>query len=222
MSGEKKDLVQDAVNSEGIPEEVPAPPQTEEPEASAGDINEEELKEKFKKILDGEATFQDLFELSDEVLLTWAQYGYNLYNQGKYDEAETIFRGLVALNPNVSYYHTALGAVLEAQEKYDDAVEVFNKALELDSNDICALANRGEIYLRQGKIEQAAEDFRRAIELDEKRIKEAMEKGEKVEADPAAQRARALAKVTYEVFKEVEKKFREAQEKGQLNAEEGN
>ncbi len=204
MSEEKK----------GIPDDFPTP----EPEDLSGDEAKVDgfTDEQLLALINKEATFQDFFNLSDDVLLAWANQGYLFYKQGKYEEAEVIFKGLVTLNPKVAYYHTALGSLYEAQERYDEAVEEFNKALEIDENDICALVNRGEISLRKGDVLKAADDFKKGIELDEANMAKQKEAGEQPTPDPAAQRARALSVVTYEVLKEIEAKVKEAQEKGEI------
>lgn len=197
--------------NKGLPAEIPPAPT----EASSGETSEVTI-ETLEKLMNGEMNFQDFFKLDDEVLLAWANQGYFFYNQGKYEEAETIFKGLVALNDQIAYYHTALGSIYEAQTKYDEALEEFNTALELDSEDICALVNRGEIRLRKGQVLEAAEDFRKGIELDEAKLAEQIKRKEKPTPDPAAQRAKALAQVTYEVLKEIKAKVEEAQAKGEL------
>ena len=196
----------------GLPEEIPAPPTASSKSGGESSISEEQLE----ALINGDVTFQDFFNLSDDVLLAWANQGYFFYNQGKYTEAATIFEGLVALNPNVAYYHTALGSILEAQEKYDEALEEFNTALKTDAKDICAMVNRGEIRLRKGQVLEAAEDFRTAITHDEEKMTAQKAKGEKPTPDPAAQRARALSMVTFEVLKEIEAKVREAQARGEI------
>lgn len=198
----------------GVPGEIPVP----ENAPSTGTVEQgaEVSAEQIMDLVNGNLTFQDFFGLSDDVLLAWANQGYFFYNQGKYSEAEVIFKGLVTLNAGVSYYHTALGSIYEAQEKYDEALEQFDKALELDNDDICAIVNRGEILLRKGEVIQAAEEFKRAIDLDNGNIEASKAKGEPPNPDPAAQRARTLSLVTYEVLKEIEAKVKEAQEKGEL------
>jgi tetratricopeptide (TPR) repeat protein len=198
-------------DKKGLPVEIPVP---EKASAGAGDEQIQVSEDQLKGLMDGRLTFQKFFDLSDDVLLAWANQGYFFYNQGKYHEAETIFAGLVTLNPQIAYYHTALGSIYEAQEKYDKALQEFEKALNIDKNDICAIVNRGEILLREGKVVEAAEEFKRAIDLDNENIGKLKAKGEKNPAnDPAAQRARTLSLVTYEVLKEIEAKVKEAQAK---------
>ena len=193
-----------------LPTDIPTP--NKQSVAPATELS----KDSVEKLLSGETSFQQLFGLSNEVLLTFANQGYLFYNQGKYPEAETIFKGLAALNPKDPYYHTALGSIRVAQEKYDEALECFEKAIEYDGDFICALVNRGEIRLRKGLVLEAAADFGKAVKLDEQNVKRQMDNKEKPTPDPAAQRARILSKVTFEVLKEIESKVKEAQERGEL------
>lgn len=196
----------------GLPTDIPTPANAP---AKGNEWDGKQMtEEQVLGLLNGNLSFQDFFSLSDEVLLAWANQGYFFYNQGKYAEAETIFKGLVTLNTKVAYYHTALGSIYEAQEKYDEALEEFNKATQIDGNDICALVNRGEIRLRKGKVLEAAEDFQKAITLDDEKVAKQKEKKEKPTPDPAAQRARALSMVTFEVLKEIDAKVKEAQASG--------
>lgn len=195
-----------------VPDEIPTPNQAPEAVAMGDGDTTQMTEEQLDGLLNGNYSFQDFFNLSDDVLLAWANQGYFFYNQGKYTEAETIFKGLVTLNAKVAYYHTALGSIYEAQEKYDDALAEFNHALDIDEKDICALVNRGEIRLRKGKVLEAAEDFQKAIGLDDANQEELKSKNEPPNPDPAAQRARALSMVTFEVLKEIESKVKEAQE----------
>lgn len=196
-----------------IPAEIPVP---ENAAAPAEGAEAEITPDQVLGLVDGSLSFQDFFGLSDDVLLAWANQGYFFYNQGKYSEAEVIFKGLVTLNSDISYYHTALGSIYEAQEKYDEALEEFEKALSLEKDDVCAIVNRGEILLRKGQVIEAAQEFKRAIDLDDANIQASQDKGEPPNPDPAAQRARTLSLVTYEVLKEIENKVKEAQERGEL------
>lgn len=196
-----------------IPAEIPVP---EAAAAAPAEGDAQIAPDQVLALVDGSLSFQDFFGLSDDILLAWANQGYFFYNQGKYSEAEVIFKGLVTLNAGVSYYHTALGSIYEAQEKYDEALEEFEKALGLDNDDICAIVNRGEILLRKGQVIEAAQEFKRAIDLDDAQIKASQDAGQPPNPDPAAQRARTLSLVTYEVLKEIEAKVKEAQERGEI------
>jgi tetratricopeptide (TPR) repeat protein len=114
----------------------------------------------------GDMSLKDLHALSGPEMLEMAVIGFNMYEQGKYEEARVIFEGLTSLDPKEPYYVTALGAVHLARENLDTAMNCFNRAISLNAKEIAAFVNRGEVYLRQGKVMEAAQDFKTAVDLD--------------------------------------------------------
>ena len=44
---------------------------------------------------------------------SFAEIAYNLFEQGKYDQAQTIVEGLVISNPYDGYFHGLLGAIIQ-------------------------------------------------------------------------------------------------------------
>ena len=125
-------------------------------------------------------------------MLSMAIIGFQLYEQGRLDDAEVIFSGLQALDPKESYYLTALGAVHLAKEDLDMALKCFNMAIKLNDKEIASFVNRGEVHLRQGKILEAADDFASAVHLDPKG------------ADPLTHRARVLAAAALEMIEQAQ------------------
>lgn len=148
--------------------------------------------DRIQKWLRGELTLQELNAINGPEMLSMAMIGFQLYEQGRLDDAEVIFHGLNALDPRESYYLTALGAVYLAKEDLDMALKCFNQAIKLNSKEIASYVNRGEVYLRQGKIVEAAEDFKSAVELDPKG------------ADPLTHRARVLAAAALEMIEQAQ------------------
>ncbi len=146
--------------------------------------------ERVMKWMKGEITLQDLNAISGPEMLEMAIIGFSMYEQGKFNEAQTIFMGLSELDPTEGYYRTALGAVYLAQEDLEAAEVCFNQAIKINPRELASLVNRGEVYLRQGKIAEAANDFKRAVELDPK--------GE----DPLSHRARVLAGAALEMIQQ--------------------
>ena len=122
-----------------------------------------------------------------------AMVGFQLYEQGRLDDAEVIFSGLNALDPRESYYLTALGAVHLAKEDLDMALRCFNQAIKMNNKEIASYVNRGEVHLRQGKILEAAEDFKSAVDLDPKGT------------DPLTHRARVLAAAALEMIEQAQR-----------------
>ena len=149
--------------------------------------------DRVQKWLKGELTLQELNAINGPEMLSMAMVGFQLYEQGRLDDAEVIFSGLNALDPRESYYLTALGAVHLAKEDLDMALRCFNQAIKLNNKEIASYVNRGEVHLRQGKILEAAEDFKSAVDLDPKGT------------DPLTHRARGLAAAALEMIEQAQK-----------------
>lgn len=148
--------------------------------------------ERVQKWLKGELTLQELNAINGPEMLSMAMIGFQLYEQGRLEDAQVIFHGLNALDPRESYYLTALGAVYLAKEDLDQALVCFNQAIKMNNKEIASYVNRGEVYLRQGKILEAAEDFKSAVDLDPKG------------ADPLTHRARVLAAAALEMIEQAQ------------------
>ena len=142
------------------------------------------------RFLRGEVTLRDLNGISGPEMLEMAVVGYEMYKQGKYNEARVIFEGLATLDPHEAYFATALGSVYLAEEKLEEAERCLDVALRLNPDDLGAHVNRGEVYLRRGKLMEAASDFKRVLELDPQ------------QKDPLTARARVLALAAFEAIKE--------------------
>ncbi len=144
--------------------------------------------ERVGKYIKGEITGAQLHALTGPEMLQMALIGFQMYEQGKYEEARVLFDGLCMLDPKESYYPTALGAVYLATDELDYAESCFNRAIKLNPNEIASYVNRGEVYLRKGKVLEAAQDFKRAVDLDPEG------------KDPLTQRARVLAAAALEMI----------------------
>lgn len=148
-------------------------------------------KEELEQVLAGGGRLKDIFKLSDRDLTTLAVVGYELFNQGKFDDARIIFQGLNALGHEDSFVQTALGTIAARDGELDKAIDYFNKALACDPEDMTALTNRAEVYLKKNCFDQAASDLRMAIDLDPN------------EESPMSSRARVLAMVTRELMESI-------------------
>jgi tetratricopeptide (TPR) repeat protein len=142
------------------------------------------------KFVVGEITWAELTGLTMQEAYSFAEIAYNLFEQGKYDQAQTIVEGLVISNPYDGYFHGLLGAIYGRKGMHEEAQEEYTIAIDLDPTNLSAFVNRAEIFLQHGEIEKALKDLKRAIELDPK--------GEK----PFGVRARALAAATASVLEE--------------------
>jgi tetratricopeptide (TPR) repeat protein len=144
--------------------------------------------ERIQAWIKGEISMKDLHAISGPEMLEMAIIGFQMYEQGKYEESRIIFEGLHSLDPKEAYYVTALGAVHLAKENLDIALNCFNSAIALNAKEIASYVNRGEVFLRQGKVMEAAQDFKKAVELDP------------TGKDPLVHRARVLAAAALEAI----------------------
>jgi Flp pilus assembly protein TadD len=124
--------------------------------------------------------------LSGPEMLERATEGFNLFQDGQFNESLAIFDTLASMDSSEAYFQTALGACHLALEDLDTAVACFNRAIELDPSDITPFVNRGEAFLRQGRVTDAARDFQHAVSLDPEGN------------DPLSGRARMLAAAALE------------------------
>lgn len=152
-----------------------------------------------EKIISGEE-LSDVLGVSATQIQAQAALAYNLYQQGKLQEAETIFRGLTGVNTKSPYGYAGLGAVAMAKRPSDltTAYENISKAAALAPNDPTVQANLGEVLLRQGKFEEAGQQFKKALELDPN------------SRDPGANRARAILAGLNAVASEVQRISKQA------------
>ncbi|MBI2378523.1 MAG: tetratricopeptide repeat protein [Deltaproteobacteria bacterium] len=158
--------------------------------------------ENFKKFLFGKITWAQLEGMTMEQAYAIAEFGYTMYQQGRYKDARTLFEGLVIGNPYDPYFHSMLGAIYTKLDMHEEAAQEFSIAIELDPEDINSYVNRGELLLQHGEFEYAMEDLKAAIDLDPDG------------KNPATLRARALAAATAAVINDLIAK-KEAEAKGQ-------
>jgi Flp pilus assembly protein TadD len=128
----------------------------------------------------GGVSISQMLGLAKQEIEAIAALGFQLYEQGRVVDAESIFNGLIALDSHVYYGYAGLGALALVREKLDDASRWLSRAAELNPLDPTVHANLGEALLRQAKFEEAAQAFQKALTLDA------------AGTDPGASRARAI------------------------------
>ena len=158
--------------------------EVELPGQAVEEIEDLYTPENIDKFIMGEITWAQLQGMTLDEAYAIAEYGYGLYQEGKFHDARTLFEGLVLCNPYDGYFHNMLGAVYQQLDMEEEALESYNAAVDLDEENLHALVNRGELFLKSGQFDKALDDLYKAVELDPD--------GQ----DPAALRARALAMAT--------------------------
>jgi tetratricopeptide (TPR) repeat protein len=147
--------------------------------------------EKLEQWVKGEITWAQVEGITMDQAYAFAELGYQLFEQGRYDDAQQIFEGLVIANPYDGYFHSVLGSIYARKDMHEEAVVEYTIALELDDEDLQSFVNRAELLLQHGEFEYAMEDLKEAILLDPDA------------EDPAGIRARALAAATAGLIEQV-------------------
>lgn len=120
----------------------------------------------LKAAIDNEIPLGALFNVTDDQFMTFAAVGYNCFQQGQLEDAETIFRGLVALN-SLSYLgYAGLGALYLHQGHLDAAEANLKVAIQLAPDQAGLYANLFETYLKMAKFDEAEGAYKKALELD--------------------------------------------------------
>ena len=146
-----------------------------------------------KEAASGRISLSQIFGLANQEVEAIAALGFQLYEQGKVTDAESIFKGLIALDSQVYYGYAGLGAMSLAEEKLEEAVRWLTRATELNPNDPTVHANLGEALLRHAKFSDAATEFQMALDLDAE------------QKDPGANRARAILNGMQIVIQEMQR-----------------
>jgi|GEM_PF-3064506 len=93
------------------------------------------------------------------------QSAFDLYQSGKFEEAESIVRKVLKGNPDNSDVLHLLGLIFYKRGDYDRALRHIRKALRLDPNYADAYYDLGNILHDKGQIAKALTNYRKAIKL---------------------------------------------------------
>lgn len=112
-------------------------------------------KEEIRK----EDTFQSLLGLSNDTLLWIYSIGYQLFEDGKKEDAFAIFQMLTTLNPLVADYWIAEGLTQKALNYDMESLHSFAMASIMKPNNPIPRCQSVEIYLKIGQIDSARLEF---------------------------------------------------------------
>lgn len=91
---------------------------------------------------------------------------HELYEAGRWDEAESELRAALSINPNRAEWHFNLGLTLEAAGKFDAAMGAFRDAHALDPEDPQSALAMGVNCLRLERLREAVDWFESAERLE--------------------------------------------------------
>jgi len=93
------------------------------------------------------------------------EIGSQLFEDGKYSEAEPILKNVISVNPKYADVHNKLGIIYHLKGDLRQASEYFKKALALNPNYTEASLNLAITYNDMGEFKKAQEVFARAAQI---------------------------------------------------------
>lgn len=89
-----------------------------------------------------------------------------LYEQGRYDDADTDYQKILVLNPGGVMGRMGLGRNAFARKDYDKAIEHYNRIIALNPDYSSVYSFRAEAYLAKRNYLKAMDDICKALEID--------------------------------------------------------
>jgi Tfp pilus assembly protein PilF len=112
--------------------------------------------------------FQRALQMGEPSIDLLSDYGYCLYLQSRYDDAERVLRQALRKKPNHEATCNNLGLVLGAQGRYSESLEAFQRV----NSEAEAHANLAYVFSQNGDLENARKGYLQALTLD-KQLKSA-------------------------------------------------
>jgi type III secretion system low calcium response chaperone LcrH/SycD len=125
--------------------------------------NEAEWKETLEKFTANGRTFRDFTQLTPDSMEVIYTVAFNLYNSGKYEDAEKVFRLLCMLDHFERKYWKGLGASREALSKHELALQVYGYLGVTDIHDPYAPFQAAKCLTALGKVADAESALRAAV-----------------------------------------------------------
>ncbi|MEO8954326.1 MAG: tetratricopeptide repeat protein [Ktedonobacteraceae bacterium] len=95
----------------------------------------------------------------------WFEEGYELFEQGKYEEAIHAYDQAIRLNPNDEKAYNNKGYALENLKRYEEAIQSYDQAIRLNPNYADAYDNKGIALYNLKRYEEAIQAYDQAIRL---------------------------------------------------------
>jgi len=106
----------------------------------------------------------DVPKLTEELLDGFYAMAYQLYNSGKYQDAQQFFRFLSLVQPDDIHYLMGLAASYQMLKDYSNAIASYKAASQLDLKNPYAYWHVAECLFLDDKYEAALQALTKAIE----------------------------------------------------------
>jgi len=115
---------------------------------------------------DSQTLFQHAVNVTEDNDLAHYNYGNELANAGRVEDAVFHYREALRINPGSAKTHNNLGVLLAGSGLFEEAVQHYQEALRLYPEYAFAHNNYGLALMHLGKIREAEEHFREALRID--------------------------------------------------------
>jgi|LNFM01.1.fsa_nt_gb Flp pilus assembly protein TadD len=120
--------------------------------------------EAARKLLSGDTPLREAMGVPLSELMFMASRAYDLWRQGRRDDAETLYRGIVALDAGVPWGHAGLGLAAMEEGKLEAAEGHLRKAVAADPTDPSIQVNLAECLIRRDQLLAALEILKAVVE----------------------------------------------------------
>ena len=130
--------------------------------------SDKQMAQRIERLLgqwaQGRVNLKQILGLTPEELYAVAIQGYNLFLEGRANDARVMFEGLVSLDPHNAYYHRALGMIYWQLKEPQKALRQIDFAIRVDPTEIASYLSRAEIYVANQHFDLARQDLAFAID----------------------------------------------------------
>jgi len=120
--------------------------------------------EAARKLLSGDTPLREAMGVPLSELMLMASQAYDLWRQGRREDAETLYRGIVALDAGVPWGHAGLGLAAMEQGELEAAESHLRRAVAADSTDPSIQVNLAECLIRRDQLVGALEILEAVVE----------------------------------------------------------
>lgn len=120
--------------------------------------------EAARKLLSGDTPLREAMGVPLSELMFMASRAYDLWRQGRRQDAETLYRGIVALDAGVSWGHAGLGLAAMEQGELEAAESHLRRAVAADPADPSIQVNLAECLIRRDQLVDALAILKPVVE----------------------------------------------------------
>jgi len=126
------------------------------------------LGEQVFEFLGKGGSLRELKNIDDKTMEAIYYVAYNLYQNGKYDDALKVFKFLGLYDHLEKKYLMGIGGCQQMLQQYKDAINSYSLVALLDITNPLPPLHAAECYLALGDFENATSGFTAALEFAEK------------------------------------------------------